>query len=165
MMKKIDILKYITESFEETKEAMGASSAGGFEGPAFSMWSDDEEEVKKEYKKTEGEFKEATSSSSVGAYDAPGFEDVNMKGNHPKGSGKSFKKPQFKGGEFVKLKDSCTKYNNKKWCSQGDSKDKPVSTSKTLSPFNEAIHNVSLRTGLSEERIKNIILSTIDNNL
>jgi len=47
------------------------------------------------------ESKEATSSSSVGIYDAPGFEDVTMKGNHLKGSGKTHKKTLLPGGKFV----------------------------------------------------------------
>jgi hypothetical protein len=47
------------------------------------------------------ETKEATSSSSVGAYDAPGFEDVQMRGNNPKGSGKTHKKTLLPGGKFV----------------------------------------------------------------
>jgi hypothetical protein len=47
------------------------------------------------------ETKEATSSSSVGIYDAPGFEDVKMRGNHPKGSGRTHKKPLIPGGKFI----------------------------------------------------------------
>jgi hypothetical protein len=163
MITRKQLLDYITESFEETKEATGASSAGGFTGPAFSMWSDDEE-AKSEYKK-KVEATEATSSSSVGAYDAPGFEDVKMKGNNPVGRGRSFKKPQIPGGGFVKFQDKCVKYNNKKWCSQGDSKDKPVKVKKSMSSLNEAIYNVSVKTGLSEDQIKKIILSKIDDNL
>jgi len=168
-MKKIDFLRYIKESKKEPKEGMGASSAGGFTGPAFSMWSDDEE-AKEEYKRMEGEFKEATSSSSVGAYDAPGFEDVKMKGNNPVGRGKSFQKPLYKGGEFVTIDKKCKTFP---YCSQGDSKDKPVKTTKSLSkgkrkkqsPLNEAIENISLKTGLSVEKIKSIILSKINDNL
>jgi hypothetical protein len=151
---------------KEPKEATGASSAGGFTGPAFSMWSDDEK-AKSEYKKTEGEFKEATSSSSVGAYDAPGFEDVNMKGNNPVGKGKSFKKPLYSGGEFVVIDKKCKTFP---YCSQGNSKDKPVKTTKSLneikkSPLTEAIENISIKTGLSVDEIKKIILSKINDNL
>jgi hypothetical protein len=47
------------------------------------------------------ETKEATSSSSVGIYDAPGFEDVQMRGNNPKGLGKTHKKTLLPGGKFV----------------------------------------------------------------
>lgn len=155
----------------ENKEATGASSAGGFQGPAFSMWSSDEK-AKNEYKKkeeVEGEFKEATSSSSVGAYDAPGFEDVNMRGNNSVGRGRSFKSPQIKGGDFVVINKKCKTFP---YCSQGNSKDKPVKTTKSLSkrkktksPLSEAIENVSIKTGLSIQEIKNIILSKINDNL
>ena len=154
---------------DEPKEATGSGSAGGFSAPAFSMWSEDDE-AKSEYKKgepIEGEFTEATGSGSVGAYDAPGFEDVNMRGSNPVGSGRSFKKTQIPGGGFVKIQDKCSKYNNKPWCSQGDSKDKPVKLTKIAkeSPLNEAINNVSTRTGLSIEQIKNIIMKTINSDL
>lgn len=171
MIKKIDLLRNIKESFEETKEATGAGSAGGFEAPLFSMWSDDDD-AKKEYKRKKnlkGEFKEATSSSSVGSYDAPGFEDVNMRGNNPVGRGRSFKRPQIDNGEFVIIDKKCKTFP---YCSQGNSKDKPVKTTKSLSkrrkktsPLSEAIENVSLKTGLSVEKIKSIILSKINDNL
>jgi len=172
MNKKI-LDKLIEQAFKETKEATGSGSAGGFSGPAFSMWSEDDE-AKSEYKKkeeVEGEFKEATSSSSVGAYDAPGFQDVNMRGNTLKGKGTSWRKSQIPGGSFVNIDPKCKKFP---YCSQGNSKDKPAKLSKSEpkrvkkrknSPMNEAIYNVSLRTGLSEEQIKKIILSVIDNTL
>ena len=146
---------------KEPKEGTGSGSSGGFEANAFLMWSDDEE-AKKEYKRMEGEFKEATSSSSVGAYDAPGFEDVNMKGNNPIGRGKQFRKPLYKGGGFVTFKKKCKTFP---YCSQGDSKDKPVKTKKTLSPLSEAIENVSLKTGLSIDEIKKIIKNKLSGNL
>lgn len=160
------IKKSLKKIKDETKEATGSGSAGGFEGPAFSMWSEDDE-AKSEYKKNEpieGEFKEATSSSSVGAYDAPGFENVNMKGNTLRGSGRSFKQAQIPGGSFVVIDKKCKTFP---YCSQGDSKDKPVklitpgNNKVKKSPLSEAIANVSFKTGLSEEEIKNIILKTI----
>ena len=131
------------------------------------MWSEDDE-AKEEYKRMDGEFKEATGSSSIGAYDAPGFEDVNMRGNNPVGRGKQFKKPLYKGGGFVEFNKKCTKYNNSPWCSQGDSKDKPVKVKRKKtksSPLNEAILNVSKRTGISVDEIKNIIIHKINSNL
>jgi hypothetical protein len=153
---------------KETKEATGAASAGSY-APKLEMWSDDET-AKSEYKKKKnvsGEFKEAT--YSVGAYDAPGFEDVNMRGNNLVGSGRSFKTPQIKGGDFVVIDRKCKTFP---YCSQGDSKDKPVKTKKSLSktkknksPLSEAIENVSAKTGLSTQEIKNIILSKINDNL
>ena len=146
----------------ETKEATGATSAGGFSAPLFSMFSDDKK-AKKEYKKNkvEGEFKEATSSSSVGSYDAPGFEDVKMKGNNLKGRGRSWKKTQIPGGSFVQIDKKCKTFP---YCSQGNSKDKPVKYLKN-SPLSEAIYNVSLRTGLTEDEIKKIILNKTIGNL
>jgi hypothetical protein len=147
----------------ETKEATGSGSAGGFSGPAFSMWSEDET-AKSEYKKSkpvEGEFTEATGSGSVGSYDAPGFQDVNMKGNTLKGKGRSWKKSQIPGGSFVEIDKKCKTFP---YCSQGNSKDKPVKLRKS-SPINEAIYNVSLKTGLSIDEIKKIILSKMDSIL
>ena len=47
MNKKI-LDKLIEQAFKETKEATGSGSAGGFSGPAFSMWSEDDE-AKSEY--------------------------------------------------------------------------------------------------------------------
>ena len=147
---------------DETKEATGASSAGnGITAPAFSMWSDDEE-AKSEYKRMEGEFKEATDSSSVGPYDANSFENINMRGNNTVGRGKQFKKPLYQGGGFVTFKKGCKTFP---YCSQGNSKDNPVKVSKTSSAMFEAIKNVSLKTGLSETEIKNIILSSLSGNL
>lgn len=148
----------------ETKEATGSGSAGGFSGPAFSMWSEDET-AKSEYKKSkpvEGEFTEATGSGSVGSYDAPGFQDVNMKGNTLKGKGRSWKKSQIPGGSFVEIDKKCKTFP---YCSQGNSKDKPVTQSSSSSAMFEAIRNVSLKTGLSETEIKNIILSSLSGNL
>lgn len=162
----MNIDKLILEALKkkmENKESTGAVSAGGF-APKLGLFSDDKK-AKSEYKKIEkqeGEFKEATSSSSVGAYDAPGFEDVNMKGNNPVGRGKQFKKPLYKGGGFVTFRKKCKTFP---YCNQGNSKDKPVKVERKLSPVNEAINNVSLKTGLSVEEIKKIILNKIGSNL
>jgi hypothetical protein len=162
MMKRDKNYKFLFE--KETKEATGASSAGGFSSPAFSMWSEDDE-AKSEYKKSkkeEGEFKEATTSSSVGAYDAPGFQDVNMKGNTLKGKGRSWKKTQISGGSFVDINPKCKTFP---YCNQGNTGAVSYRKSKSKSPLSEAIENVSLKTGLSTEKIKNIILSKLVDNL
>lgn len=159
MLSKEKLYKFLFEN--ETKEATGAASSGGFSAPAFSMWSEDDE-AKSEYKRMEGEFKEAT-SSSVGAYDAPGFQDVNMKGSTYRGKGRSWKKTQIPGGEFVDIDQKCKTFP---YCNQGNTG--AVKYRKSLkknikkeSPLSEAIHNVSLRTGLSEDQIKKIILSKL----
>jgi hypothetical protein len=132
----------------ENKEATGAASAGGYSAPLFG-------------EKEEGEFKEATTTASVGAYDAPGFEDVNMRGNNPIGRGRAFNKPQIPGGGFVSISKKCKTFP---YCSQGDSKDKPVRVKKKPTPIYEAIYNVSKKTGLSISEIKNIILQSVDGN-
>jgi len=159
--------KYISEAFKEATEATGAASAGnGISAPAFSMWSEDEE-AKSEYKRMEGEFTEATDSSSMGAYDANSFEDISMKGSTTKGKGRSWKKSQIPGGSFVEVKEKCKTFP---YCNQGNTgavkyKKSLQKENRNLSPLNEAILNVSLKTGLSVNEIKNIILSKIDDNL
>ena len=160
MISKEKLYKFLFEN--ETKEVTGAGSDGGFSGPAFSMWSEDEE-AKSEYKRMEGEFKEATSSSSVGSYDAPGFQDVNMKGSNYRGNGRSWKKTQIPGGSFVDINPKCKTFP---YCNQGNTgavryKKSLNKNIKKESPLSEAIYNVSVRTGLTEEQIKNIILSKL----
>jgi hypothetical protein len=180
------ITETLKKKKEEAKEATGASSAGSYTGPAFSMFAKDDV-ARSEYKKPnvkvvrEEEYcdscdrvksecvcpkkieaTEATGSGSVGAYDANSFQDIGMKGNTTKGQGRSWKKTQIPGGGFVNIDKKCKTFP---YCSQGNSKDKPVKVSSTSSPMSEAIRNVSLRTGLSENEIKNIILSSFGGNL
>jgi len=124
----------------ETKESTGSGSAGGYSAPLFG-----ENDV------TKVETKEATGASSAGAYDAPGFEDVNMRGNHTRGSGISFKKKQIPGGKFVEVKSKCKKFP---YCNQGDIKALKIFENKKLQ---EAIKNVSEKMRISESAIKNII--------
>lgn len=165
MITRDKLYKFLFEN--ETKEATGAASAGGFTGPAFSMWSEDDE-AKGEYKrleKEEGEFKEATSSASVGAYDVPGFQDVNMKGNNLKGKGRSWKKTQIAGGSFVDINPKCKTFP---YCNQGNTgavRYRKSNSKKTKSPLQEAIENVSLQTGLSVEKIKSLLISKLNGNL
>jgi hypothetical protein len=118
----------------ESNEGMGAASAGGYSAPLFSKV----------------EAKEATSSSSVGAYDAPGFEDVKMRGNHHRGSGRSYKKTQIPGGKFVEVKSKCKKFP---YCNQGIGAIKLYGGKK----LKEAISNVSKKMNISEDTIREII--------
>lgn len=158
---------------DEPKEVTG-TGGGGYSSPAFSMWSEDDE-AKAEYKRmdqVEGEFTEATGSGSVGAYDAPGFQDVNMRGNTLKGNGRSWKKSQIPGGSFVHINPKCKTFP---YCNQGNTgavsykktatKRKSNKSKRKSSPLSEAIENVSLRTGLSVDEIKSILLKTIDKTL
>ena len=151
---------------EETKEATGAASAGGYSAPAFSMWSEDDE-AKSEYKKQKDtkkiEATEATtSSSSVGAYDANSFQNINMKGNTTKGQGRSWKKSQIPGGEFVSIKEKCKTFP---YCNQGDINAITRSKKPKKNAMYEAIKNVSIKTGLTEEEIKNILINHLGDNL
>lgn len=171
---------------EEPKEATGASSAGAFTGPAFSMWSNDDK-AKSEYKNPKVkevreeeycdacdrvkskcvcgkkvEATEATGSSSVGAYDVPGFQDVNMKGNTTKGKGSSWKKTQIPGGNFVSVKKECKTFP---YCNQGDIKALNITKKPKNEAMTEAIKNVSIKTGLTEEEIKNILINHLGSNL
>lgn len=184
------------KEMSEPKEATGSGSAGGFSGPAFSMFAKDDV-ARSEYKKPkvkevredeycdscdrvkskcvcskkiepteEGEFTEATGSGSVGAYDAPGFQDVNMKGNTLRGKGSSWNSTQIPGGDFVSVKEKCKTFP---YCNQGDigalNLRKSSKKKKKKSPMSEAIYNVSIKTGLTEAEIKNIILKVINDNL
>ena len=148
----------------ENKEATGAGSAGGFESPLFSEPKKLDSMFKSEQhkKKVKGGFvndetpkkveaTEATSSSSVGAYDAPGFEDVKMKGNNERGSGRSYKNTQIPGGKFVKVKEKCKKFP---YCNQGDIKALKIWENKMLQ---KVITDISKKQNISESVIKNII--------
>jgi hypothetical protein len=118
----------------ESNEGMGAASAGGYSAPLFSKV----------------EAKEATGASSAGAYDAPGFEDVKMRGNHHRGSGRSYKKTQIPGGKFVEVKSKCKKFP---YCNQGIGAIKLHGGKK----LNEAISRVSEKMNISEDTIREII--------
>ena len=171
---------------EETKEATGTGGGYGYV-PALSLFAKDDV-ARSEYKKPKAkevaeeeeycdacdrvkskcvcpkkvEANEMTDSSSVGVYDANSFQDKNMKGNTLKGQGRSWKKTQIPGGGFVSINKRCKTFP---YCDQGNSKDKPVKVSSTPSAMFEAIKNVSLKTGLTEEQIKNILINHLGDNL
>ena len=150
---------------EETKEATATGGGYGYSSPAFSMWSEDDK-AKSEYKTQKDikyiEANEMTDSSSVGAYDANSFQDINMKGNTTKGQGRSWKKSQIPGGEFVSIKEKCKTFP---YCNQGDIKAITRSKKPKKNAMYEAIKNVSLKTGLTEEQIKNILINHLGDNL
>jgi hypothetical protein len=108
------------------------------------------------------EANEMTDSSSVGAYDANSFQDKNMKGNTTKGQGRSWKKTQIPGGNFVSVKKECKTFP---YCNQGDIKALNISKKPKKNAMYEAIKNVSLKTGLTEEEIKNILIDHLGSNL
>ena len=130
----------------ETKESTGSGSAGGYSAPLFT---ESDGEI------TKVETKEATGSSSVGTYDAPGFEDVNMKGNHKRGSGKSYKKTQIPGGKFVEVKAKCKKFP---YCNQGDIRALKIFENDSVQ---NAIDSVSSNYKLDKDFISEIIFNEI----
>jgi hypothetical protein len=191
MDKKV-LYKYISEALkkkkkEEPKEVMGTGGGYGYSAPVFSMWSNDDE-AKSEYKRPKVkevredeeycdacdrvksqcvcpkkiEATEMTTTASVGIYDANSFQDKNMKGNTTKGQGRSWKKAQIPGGQFVSVKKECKTFP---YCNQGDIKALNITSKPKKNTMNEAIKNVSLKTGLTEEEIKNILINYLGSNL
>ena len=177
------ILESLKKKTEETKEVTATGGGYGYSSPAFSMFSKDDV-ARSEYKRSpkivretevcdkcgekeenctcpkEIEATEATSSASVGPYDANSFQDINMKGSTTKGKGRSWKKTQIPGGNFVSVKEKCKTFP---YCNQGDINALNIYKPKTKkSKLSEAIKNVSIKTGLSVDEIENIIISKID---
>ena len=182
--------KLISEALKKKKEEpKEATATGGGYGytPALSLYAKDDV-ARSEYKRpkvkevTEEEeycnscdrvkskcvcpkkveANEMTDSSSVGAYDANSFKDKNMKGNTTKGQGRSWKKTQIPGGNFVSVKKECKTFP---YCNQGDIKALNISKKPKKNAMYEAIKNVSLKTGLTEEEIKNILINHLGSNL
>lgn len=92
---------------EETTEAMGAGSAGGYSAPLFSVKKKDVEDV------TKVETKEATGASSAGSYVTPAAWAKSTKKKDWRGKSKT----QIPGGKFVQVKKKCKKFP---YCNQGD---------------------------------------------
>ena len=171
---------------EEPKEAT-VTGGFGYSAPAFSMWSNDDK-AKSEYKRPKVkevseeeeycdacdrvksqcvcpkkiEATEMTTTASVGPYDANSFQDKNMKGNTTKGQGRSWKKAQIPGGQFVSVKKECKTFP---YCNQGDIKSLNISSKPKKNSMYEAIENVSKKTGLTTEEIKNILIEHLGSNL
>jgi hypothetical protein len=182
--------RLISEALKKKKEeSKEATMTGGFgySSPAFSMWSNDDK-AKSEYKRPKVkevseeeeycdacdrvksqcvcpkkvEATEMTSTSSVGIYDANSFQDKNMKGNTTKGQGRSWKKAQIPGGQFVSVKKECKTFP---YCNQGDIKALNITKKPKKNAMYEAIENVSKKTGLTTEEIKNILIQHLGSNL
>ncbi len=124
----------IKSSFEEeTTEATGSGSSGGYSQPLFFT------------KKTE--TKEATGSGSVGAYETPAAWAKTTSKKDWRGKSKT----QIPGGSFVSVKKKCKTFP---YCNQGDIKSLKLYE---LDSVKEAIESVSKKTGLNETIIKAII--------
>jgi ribosomal protein L34E len=130
---------------EENKEAMSTGGMSGTFEPAIS------------FNTKKVETKEAT-STGFGIYDAPGFEDVKMRGNHTRGRGRSFKKTQLPGGKFVEVKKKCKRFP---YCNQGDINALRIFENENIK---STIKKMSMKYGLSEDYIQEIILKEIKIN-
>jgi hypothetical protein len=152
----------------EAKEMTGADSAGAFSAPAFGQVIK-KKNITKIHNMTESEqeIDEVTDASSSGSYDVPFGGGRNGRKNPLKIDGpdsiykgravkdKNFPKWGGPGGKFVKIKDKCKKYP---YCNQGDINALELIESEEMT---QAIESVSLKSGLSKEFLKKIVLKEI----
>ena len=130
----------------ETKEATGAGSAGGFEGPiAFK----DSDFVRRSFDETPKKIEatEATGSGSAGSYETTAAWAKSTKKKDWRGASKT----QIPGGKFVQVKKKCKKFP---YCNQGDVNALKIWENDTLK---KVINDISKKENLSENVIKNII--------
>jgi len=149
----------------ETKESMGADSAGAFE-PAFNTPI-----VKRKINKIhnlESDLDEATDASSSGQYDVSfsAGRSNPLKINGPDSvktsravKDKNFPKYGGPGGVFVKVKEKCKKYP---YCNQGDIRSLEFFEEDGLV---ESAKNVSNKTGIPYGIIEKLILNEINEYL
>jgi len=129
----------------ESKESMGASSAGGFVGPVgFDPNSDF---VKKSFseKPKKVEATEATGAASAGSYVTTAAWAKSLSPKHWRGKSKT----QIPGGEFVQVKKKCKTFP---YCNQGD-----INALKITKPKKKTIKELSERHNLSEDIIRKIL--------
>lgn len=135
----LDFIKNIKK--EETKEGMGAASAGGYSQPLF-------------FKETEKvETKEATSSASSGQYATPRFLAKSKKKKDWRGYSDKFR--VMPGAKFVKIKDKCKRFP---YCNQGDINALKLFENDTLK---RTINKISNDMDLHEDIIKEIIYTEL----
>jgi hypothetical protein len=142
---------------KETKESMGASSAGSFE-PAFGAPIIKRKITKINNFKTD--VNEALDASASGGYDVP-FPEKHRKNplkvDGPQSIGKTravkdknFPKWGGPGGVFIKIKEKCKKFP---YCNQGDIN--------AIEVLREAIDETSKKTGIPRNQIEIIVLNEI----
>ena len=149
---------------EESKEAMGASSAGGYSMPLFSTTKGDIVKGVKTVREqaevdlgvedgeiTKAETKEATTSSSTGQYNQPSIWAKSMKKKDFRGYSKS----QIPGGKFVQVKKKCKKFP---YCNQGDIKALKIFENESVQ---SAIESVSSSYGIDKHYISEIVFQEI----
>jgi hypothetical protein len=152
------ILNSKTTKKEESKEAMGAASAGGYSAPLFSTTKGDivkgvktvrEELDDDDLKKVE--TKEATTSASSGQYSSPAIWAKSLNKKDFRG----YSKPLYKGGKFVQVKKKCKKFP---YCNQGDINALKIFENQSVQT---AIESVSKTYNLDKEFISEIIYQEI----
>jgi hypothetical protein len=153
------ILNSKTTKKEESKEAMGAASAGGYSAPLFSTTKgdivkgvktvreelDDDDDLKKV------ETKEATTSASSGQYSSPAIWAKSLNKKDFRG----YSKPLYKGGKFVQVKKKCKKFP---YCNQGDINALKIFENQSVQ---NAIESVSKTYNLDKEFISEIIYQEV----
>ena len=136
----------------ETKDVTGTgASSGSYSSPVFgdsAFTAKSNAEVPKKV-----EANEVTGASSSGQYSGPA---IWAKSSSPKDWEPS-RKPQYKGGEFVKVKGKCKRFP---YCNQGDIKALKMWENKNVS---EAIKSASKKLNLSETTIKAILQYEMEN--
>ena len=152
------ILNSKTTKKEESKEAMGAASAGGYSAPLFSTTKGDivkgvktvrEELDDDDLKKVE--TKEATTSASSGKYSSPAIWAKSLNKKDFRG----YSKPLYKGGKFVQVKKKCKKFP---YCNQGDINALKIFENQSVQT---AIESVSKTYNFDKEFISEIIYQEI----
>ena len=152
------ILNSKTTKKEESKEAMGAASAGGYSAPLFSTTKGDiikgvktvrEELDDDDFKKVE--TKEATTSASSGQYSSPAIWAKSLNKKDFRG----YSKPLYKGGKFVQVKKKCKKFP---YCNQGDINALKIFENQSVQ---NAIESVSKTYNLDKEFISEIIYQEV----
>jgi len=151
----------------EAKEMTGADSAGAFSAPVSGQVIKKKSITKIHNMSEQAELDEVTDSSSLVAYDVPfgggrrGRKDpLKIDGPDSIYKGRAVKDKNFPkwggpGGKFVKIKDKCKKYP---YCNQGDINALELLESEEM---NIAIKDVSTKTGLNPNMIKNMVLKEI----
>jgi hypothetical protein len=152
---------------EESKEATGAGSAGGYSMPLFSttkgdvvkkvktvreqMEFGDMDSVESDGETFKQETKEATGSSSSGQYNQPSIWAKSMSKKDFRG----YSKAQIPGGKFVQVKKKCTKFP---YCNQGDIKALKIFENESVQ---NAIESVSSKYGVDKNYISEIVFQQI----
>jgi hypothetical protein len=151
----------LKESEIEKVEATGSGSSGGRSSSMFAKsgnkkdWGPSKktqvsggkfvEESEEQVEKVEA--KEATTTGSSGGYETPAMW---AKSTKKKDWGPS-RKPQYKGGSFVKIKKRCMTFP---YCNQGDIKNLKLSKNESVK---EAIKNVAIKFNINENVIITIL--------